>query len=482
VSLTPLVTEQGELVSAAIRDVTHARAATETLSFQARHDALTGLPNRMMFLERLEQALARASRNKRSLAVVFLDLDDFKQVNDSAGHQAGDELLRQLTPRLNAAVRLGDTIARLGGDEFVVLCEDLTDEADAIEIAQRIADSADEPFTLGGVAHAISISAGVVMVRDPSSHSAHSVLRDADAAMYAAKAGGKARVAVFDGSMRERLLERVAIESSLRGAVQRGELELAYQPVVSLAEGQKVVAVEALLRWRHPLRGVLPPADFMAVAEHSGLIGEIGEWVIEEACRQAAAWRRLCLASGAGEALVPVSVNVSSFQLARTELAKAVARILRETGLPPELLALEVTESTLVEDIESSRLQLRRLKELGVSLLVDDFGTGYSSLSALRDLMVDGLKLDRSFVKALEDGGGDDGSMVEAVLGMAEALDASLTAEGVETWAQVSRLQSHGCGYAQGFLFARPGSPEVVTELITAGLPPVEDEQPFVAG
>jgi diguanylate cyclase (GGDEF)-like protein/PAS domain S-box-containing protein len=466
VSLTPLETEEGQLVSAAIRDVTELRATAAALSFQARHDALTGLPNRMMFLERLEQALARADRSGRPLAVVFLDLDDFKLVNDTSGHEAGDELLRQLTPRLNTAVRLGDTIARLGGDEFVVLCEDMSDEADAIEIAQRVADAAVEPFEIGGSEHAISISAGVVIVAHPSGSSAHSVLRDADAAMYAAKAGGKGRVSVFDESMRERLLERVAVESSLRGAVQRGELELAYQPVVSLMQSRRVVGVEALLRWRHPIRGLLPPAEFVPIAERSGLIAEIGEWVIEEACRQAASWREL---AGPLRA-VPVSVNISPVQLTRGDLAAAVARTLRQTGLPAELLELEVTESTLLEDVEASQPQLRRLKALGVRLVVDDFGTGYSSLSALRNLMIDGLKLDRSFVVALAAGDEDEGSMMDAVLSMAEALDAEVTAEGVETWAQANRLRMHGCDYVQGYLFARPGPASEVTELLADGL------------
>jgi len=474
VSLTPLVAEEGVLVSAAIRDVTELRAAAETLSYQARHDSLTGLPNRMLFLERLELALVRARHTGCPLAVVFLDLDDFKVVNDTRGHDVGDALLTALTPRLGAAVRHGDTIARLGGDEFVVLCEDLPDEAQALYIAERITDVSRQPLSVAGREHAVSISAGVVLVRSPEAVSAHGVLRDADAAMYAAKAGGKGRVAVFDESMRERMLERMAVEQSLRGARSRGELELFYQPVVAL-DDNRVVAVEALLRWQHPIRGLLAPSEFMAVAEATGLIADMGEWVIEEACRQATLWRDI---AGLDRA-VPVSVNISAYQLTRADLAGAVQRILRLTGLQPHLLILEVTEGALLEDMGAARRELARLKRLGVRLVLDDFGTGYSSLSALRELMIDGLKLDRSFVEALaeedvadETAAEDDGgALVGAVLSLATALDAEVTAEGVETWSQVTRLRRHGCDYAQGFLFARPGPASDLTPmLVPAGV------------
>jgi diguanylate cyclase (GGDEF)-like protein/PAS domain S-box-containing protein len=442
VSLTPLDSEDGGLVSVAIRDVTADRAAAASLSHQARHDALTGLPNRVLFLERLERALARARRSGRPLAVIFLDLDDFKLVNDTRGHEVGDALLMALTPRLNAAVRYGDTIARLGGDEFVALCEDLGGDSDALEIAERLTSAAREPVWAGDLEHHVSISAGIVMVIDPESVTAQAVLRDSDAAMYAAKANGKGRVAMFDESMRERLMERVAIEASLRGAVDRGELELYYQPVVGLDHG-RVVAVEALLRWHHPVRGLLGAAEFMPVAERSGLTGAIGEWVIDQACRQAVSWR------GA----VPVSVNVSAHQLTRSDLPATVARVLKDTGLEPRMLMLEVTEGTLLQD--AAEPALRRLKALGVRIVVDDFGTGYSSVAALRGLGVDGLKLDRSFVHALGREG-EDGSVVGAILGVAGALDADVMAEGVETWAQATRLRMHGCALAQGYLFARP--------------------------
>jgi diguanylate cyclase (GGDEF)-like protein/PAS domain S-box-containing protein len=464
VSLTPLASEGGTVVSVAIRDVTELRLAAEALTHQASHDALTGLPNRVLFLERLEMALHRARRSGRAVAVLFLDVDDFKLVNDTRGHDAGDLLLRRVTPRLNAGIRQGDTLARLGGDEFVVLYEDLSPGADAAELGQRIVDALEEPVVVAGAEHAVSISAGIVIVRDAATATATGMMRDADAAMYSAKAGGKGRFAVFDETMREELLERIAIESSLRGALGREELEVFYQPVVALDPG-RIVAAEALLRWRHPLRGLLTPADFIPAAERTGVIGEIGQWVIEQACRQASRWRDA--AAEAGGDPIPVSVNVSAAQLKRPGLARAVGRILGDSGLEPGLLELEVTESVLLEAEAVSRAELRELKDLGVKLIVDNFGTGYSSLATLRDLMIDGLKLDRSFVQALERDGEDaDGALVGAVLNLAGALDAEVTAEGVETQAQASRLRLAGCDYAQGYLFARPAPAGELTALI----------------
>ncbi len=464
VSLAPLGDGDSGLISVAVRDVSERKLAAEALARQVHHDALTGLPNRVLFLERLQQALARAGRTGRPLAVVFLDLDDFKLVNDTRGHDAGDLLLRKLTPRLAAAVRAGDTVARLGGDEFVALCEDLSDDTDAVMLAQRITDAVAKPVQLGGFTHRISVSTGVVLVRDPADFTAHGVLRDADAAMYDAKAGGKGRVAVFDGTMRAQLLERVEMEAALRSAVSSGELRLFYQPVVALEPG-RVVAAEALVRWQHPTRGLLMPADFIPVAEGAGLLGRIGEWVIAQACRQAVLWRDLF-----PERRIPVSVNVSASQLQRPGLAAFVKRVLDETGLDPWLLELEVTESALREDQPSIWRELRELKARGTRLIVDDFGAGYSSLSALRDLGIDGVKLDRSFVQGLERGG-DQGAMVKAVLTLAGAIDADVTAEGVETGAQVKRLRTHGCDFAQGYLFARPAPAAELTALIAEGAP-----------
>ncbi len=466
VSLTPLSTEQGTLISAAIRDVTEVKEAAAALAHRASHDALTGLPNRGLFVDRLEQALHRARRSGRTLAVVFVDLDDFKVVNDTHGHTVGDLLLVGLTPRLSAAIRPGDTIARFGGDEFVVLCEDLSGEANAIQIAQRIIDTATVPLSIGGHEIGVSVSAGLVVITAPEQTSVPEILRDADAAMYRSKRAGKGQVVVFDEGMRERLIERVALQSALSHARERDELRVFYQPVFALGQ-RKMVAVEALLRWQHPEHGLLEPADFIHVAESSGLIGEIGEWAIEEACRQAAEWRD---ALGDREP-IHVSVNLSPWQVARSDIAATVARILESTGLEPELLTLEVAESTLLQDEETASRALRDLKAIGVSLVLDDFGTGYHSISNLKRLTIDGLKLDRSFVGHLGENGedGEDGAIISAVLSMASALEVGVTAEGVETPEQLARLRSHGCEFAQGFLLARPRPADEVATWLGEG-------------
>jgi diguanylate cyclase (GGDEF)-like protein/PAS domain S-box-containing protein len=462
ISLTPLITEEGTLVSATVEDITERKLAADALTHQASHDALTGLPNRTLFLDRLEHALGRANRSKRKLAVVFLDLDDFKLVNDTRGHEVGDLLLVALTPKLSAALRPGDTIARFGGDEFVVLCEDLSAESDAICIANRISDACSTPIVIGGHEHVVTVSAGIFMVDNPETATASGVLRDADAAMYRAKADGKGRVELFDDGMRARLLERIAIESSLRSALERGELRLFYQPVLSL-EDCSIVAAEALLRWQHPQRGLLAPSEFIPIAESSGLIVQIGEWVLEEACRQAAAWRD----AAPGVDPVHVSVNLAPRQLAHSDIAASVARILRTTGLEASLLEVEITESMLLEDAEGRARALGQLKALGVHLVLDDFGTGHSSLSDLKRLAIDTLKIDRSFVDGLGRDS-EDSAIVSAVLSMASALDLGVIAEGVETRSQLSRLREHGCEFAQGFLFSAPATAAEVADLLGA--------------
>jgi diguanylate cyclase (GGDEF)-like protein len=462
-TVTPLRIADRRFLSVTARDASERSRSPEELAHEASHDALTGLPNRTVFLDRLEHALARARRSRRSLAVVFLDLDDFKLVNDTRGHDVGDLLLVALTPRLASALRPGDTIARFGGDEFVVLCEDLQGEADAIGITRRITEACSTPVRVGDYEHTVTVSAGIALVTDPNMVSPSGLLRDADAAMYRAKAQGKGRIEVFDEGMRARLIERIAIESSLRKALDRGELCVFYQPVMSLRHN-KIVSVEALLRWRHPHRGLLEPSTFIGVAESSGLIVQIGEWVLEEACRQAVRWRD---SAAPGTDPIHVSVNLSAQQLIRSDIADSVARVLARTGLEPGLLDLEITEGMLLQDLDTCAHALRELKALGIRLVVDDFGTGYSSLSYLKRLTIDALKIDRSFVDGLsrED---EDGSIVGAVLSMADALDIRVTAEGVETRAQLSQLRSHGCESVQGFLFARPAPAREITALIGA--------------
>jgi diguanylate cyclase (GGDEF)-like protein/PAS domain S-box-containing protein len=457
-AVTPLESDDGRLLSVAITDVTERKLAVEAMAHRASHDPLTGLPNRTLFLDRLEHALRRASRSNRSLAVMFLDLDDFKIVNDTRGHEVGDLLLVGLTPRLTAALRPGDTIARFGGDEFVVLCEDLSDGADAVRIAKRLAEACSGPVTLEDYEHSVTISTGVVLVDDPGSATPSGVLRDADAAMYRAKDAGKGRIVLFDEQMRAQLVRRIAIEASLRRAIDQQEFTLHYQPVFSI-EDERVVSLEALLRWQHPHRGLLSPACFIEVAESSGLIVQIGEWAIGEACRQAAAWARA--------APVSVSVNLSPCQVARSDVAAVVTRALRTTGLDPGLLELEITEEMLFENPATSGAALRELGELGVRLVLDDFGTGFSSFGSIKHLTIDALKIDRSFVEGL-DRGGKDRAIVSAMLNMASALGVVTTAEGVETSEQLALLRDAGCQLAQGYLFSEPVPVEAVPALLDA--------------
>ena len=436
---------------------------TVALAHQARHDPLTGLPNRTLFLDRLEHALARARRSGAQLAVLFMDLDDFKLVNDIRGHESGDQLLVALTPRLTGALRPGDTVARFGGDEFVVLCEDLAHADDAVAIAERITDACRPPIVLGEDEHPVTLSVGVVIV-DSGHATPTEVLSEADAAMYRAKSGGKGRTELFDDGMRARLADRIAVEAALRRALGRDELRVHYQPILSI-ERERVVGVEALLRWEHPVQGLLEPEAFMQVAESSGLIVPIGEWVLEQACRQAALWRD----AAPSRDPVRMSVNLSARQVARSDVAGSVERILAATGLEPGLLELEITEGALLADSGHSTAALRGLKALGVRLALDDFGTGYSSLSQLRRFTIDALKIDRSFVDGA-DRDSDDSAIVKAVLSMAGALGVDVTAEGVETSAQLSLLRDHGCPFAQGYLFAAPAPADDLSDLL--GLTP----------
>ncbi len=460
VSLTPLVSEHGSLVSVEIADITDRKLAAEALAYRASHDPLTGLPNRTLFLDRLEHALGRARRSRRMLAVMFLDLDDFKLVNDTRGHDVGDLLLVGLTPRLSAALRPGDTIGRFGGDEFVVLCEELSEDSDALVIAERIEQACSSPVVIGDYEHAVSVSIGIVLVADPETVSPSELLRHADAAMYRAKAVGKGRIELFDDRMRARLVERIAIEASLRRAIENGELRLVYQPRVAL-EQNRIVAAEALLRWEHPVRGLLQPACFLHVAESSGLIVQIGEWVIEQACRQALAWRDQAPLA----APIRVSINLSAREIERPDIAGVVDRILKATGLPPDLLELELTEAVLSEDVDGAIRALCALKALGVRLVLDDFGTGAASLGQLRRLPIDALAVDRSLIDPLGSAN-EDAVIVDAIASMAGALGVGVIAEGVHTHAQLARLRVLGCQFAQGYLFAAPAPADELSELL----------------
>src|SRR4051812_2795078 len=429
-------------------DVTARKLAEQELTRQAFHDGLTGLANRSVFLDHTEQALRRAGRTGSAPIVLCLDLDGFKDVNDSVGHQAGDELLRVIAGRLQGVVRTSDTVARLGGDEFAVLIDDTTGGLpEAADLAQRLLEVIGDPVDLGGLRVSVAASIGIV-VAEPQA-TPLSLFRDADIAMYRAKAAGRAQWVVFDPSMRVAALERIELERELSGALAAGQLRLTYQPVVDL-ETDRIAGFEALLRWQHPTLGAVGPDKFVPVAEESGEIVPIGRWALAEATRTAARWQR----AHPGRPL-SMAVNVSARQLAGGTLLRHVAEALCDSGLAPSSLVLEVTETALVTDPAAVAERLAELRALGVRLALDDFGTGYSSLSYLRQFDVDVLKIDRSFVGLL-DGSPDDAAIVHGLVQLGRTLRLEVVAEGVETAEQRDRLRAEKCDLAQGYLFARP--------------------------
>ena len=427
-----------------IQDVTESRRANDMLTHLALHDPLTGLPNRTLVLDRIKKALDRGRRTGRHVAVLFCDLDHFKVVNDSLGHDLGDAVLVEIARRLAQALRGGDTAGRLGGDEFVVVCEDVGDEQEAIRVAERVQSAVRQPASVGGRVVVPTISIGIAVSGgydvDPLA-----LLRDADTAMYRAKRHGRDRWDIVDLALRRRAMDRFDIEHSLRAALELGQFRLFYQPIVDLRTGRSV-GREALLRWEHPQRGLLGPAEFLHVAEESGLICDIGRWVLEEATRVSAA--------ATGDRGY-VAVNVSAAQLSRPGLADSVAAVLERSNLSAHRLVVELTESVMLSASPAARLELVALDDLGVRVVVDDFGTGFSALSYLRDLPVSGIKVDRSFTAGL---GLDDqcDRIVEALTGLGKGLDVDVVAEGVETREQRALLLAMGCERAQGFLFGAP--------------------------
>jgi diguanylate cyclase (GGDEF)-like protein/PAS domain S-box-containing protein len=430
-----------------IHDITDRKHVEERLLHDALHDPLTGLPNRALFADRVDMALARWRRNPRqSGAVLFVDLDRFKVINDSLGHATGDALLRRIADALTTCLRAEDTVARLGGDEFAILLHTVS-ESDALTTAERIQNCFTDAFEIGE--HRVFASASIGLAFPSSADDTpQDLLRNADLAMYRAKSGGPGRHEVFAPAMHRSAVDLLQLENDLRHAVAAGDFVLHYQPILSLPD-QRVVGFEALVRWPHARRGMLAPRDFIPIAEETGLIVPLGWWVMREACRQGAAMM--------GQLLRPpfIGVNVSARQLLLPDFTDGVLRILAESGLPPRLLTLEITESTLVSNAEEAAETLARLRAAGVHICIDDFGTGYSSLSYLHTFRIDGLKIDRSFISRL-DPDGDRAELVQTIIGLARRLGITTVAEGVETYEQLSRLTQLEPTSVQGFLFSRP--------------------------
>ena len=469
-TLSPLRDVDGDVVgvSTIARDIGDRKRLESSLRHQALHDALTGLPNRALLDDRMSHALTAAHSRGSTVAVLFLDLDRFKVLNDAEGHAAGDAVLVEVAHRLLAAVRPEDTVARFGGDEFVVLCES-GGLATAHHVAERLHESLEQPFHTEGPARFLGASIGIAMADGDST--AADLLRDADAAMYRAKDLGRGRTAVFDSDIRARASARFEATTALRRALSEGELRLHYQPVLDLAD-ERLLGFEALVRWQHPEHGLLGPGAFIADAEENGLIVPLGEWVLRTALQQAARW--------ATSAAAPphVSVNLSARQLDEPDLASMIATALQESAFPASALTLEITESVVMRDVLRNVEHLHALREIGVNLSIDDFGTGYSSLVYLKRLPVTTLKIDREFVDGL---GQDphDSAIVAAVIALARALELNVVAEGVETPRQLAELRRLGCAAAQGFLFSRPVPAEEAERWVLAGRAPAPADEPI---
>jgi len=454
-------------LSAAAAEVERKRLEGQ-LASQALHDRLTGLPNRVLLRDRVEHAMARSGREGSSVALLVADVDRFKVVNESVGHEGGDRLLVAVGERLADILRPGDTVARMGGDEFALLCEEVASSDEAAGIAARVLEAFEKPFRVKGADMSVTASVGVA-VGGRDVVDAELLLRNADVAMYRAKDRGRDRLEVFDESMLAHGGERLSVENDLRRAISQGQLRLYYQPIVHIETGV-IAGFEALVRWQHPVRGLLPPIEFIPAAEETGLIVPLGRHVLQEACRQAATWQ----ASHPAEAL-RVSVNVSARQLAQPGWSDEVAQILAESCLEPRQLVLEITESVLMADTDASALRLEELRRLGVRIAIDDFGTGYSSLVYLRRLPVDVLKIDKSFIDGVAEGP-HESALARAVVKLASTLRLEAVAEGITTRKQLSQLRRLHCPYGQGYFFSRPQPTAALPGLLA--LPALEGVDP----
>jgi diguanylate cyclase (GGDEF)-like protein len=430
----------------------------EELKHQALHDSLTSLANRVLFTDHVEQALNRLSRDDHSVAVLFLDLDDFKTVNDSLGHAAGDDLLVAVAHRLRGACRPGDSVARLGGDEFAVLLERIAYPGEAVDVAERVISRVGEPFFVDSQEINTRVSIGIAF--GSYGHEPTQLLRNADAAMYAAKKRGKGHCRVFEAGMHTEMIRRLELQSDLQRAIERGELSVEYQPIVIIATGE-ITGFEALIRWSHPSRGETMPSAFVPFAEETGLIVELGGWVLREACRQAGRWEH-----STSRGKLTVSVNLSPRQLMAPDLVSDIQKALEDFSVDPARLVLEITENVLMK--EGVHATLDELKKLGVGLAIDDFGTGYSSLSYLDRLPVDIIKVDKSFVDRLADGTADESPLVRTVIGLGESLGLQTIVEGIETAGQYERLKELGCEMGQGFFLAEPLTVDALNTLFSS--------------
>lgn len=460
---TPLKTETGHIHRMVLlyTDITERRAAAEEIERLAYFDSLTGLPNRVLLKDRLNQMLTRAGRYEEMVAILFIDLDRFKEVNDTLGHGVGDQLLQVVAERLTLCLRSCDSVARLGGDEFVVLLPGINERECVGDIARKLLAELSRPVMLEGREVFTSASIGI-SVWPADGDTVVTLFKNADTAMYHAKEQGRNTYCFYSPEMHLTSLEQLTMSGDLRYAVERGELQLYYQPQVSFRSGG-LIGVEALLRWVHPCLGMVSPDRFIPLAEETGLIVPIGAWVLNEACRQIVAW------IGQGLPALRIAVNISPKQFREPAFVETVRTVLQQTGLPPHLLELELTEGMLIENITQTKLTLHALKEMGVTLAIDDFGTGYSSLSYLKHFPIDRLKIDKSFVQEIAEKSGDAAAIVEAVVALGHSLKLTVIAEGVEQQDQVDFLYRRKCDELQGYFFSRPLTPDALAEVLRKG-------------